>query len=138
MVELHDASIPGVSAALFGFIGVPALARRNMSDAQLKALCRAQLVRMYGEQAAEPALEIYKDCALEPFTATLADMASTGQHTIAPKATLDSGPWAGRVTGIASERSPEFGGYLAGAVDATTRGVQALQALPCREGDPGA
>lgn len=136
MVEIHDASIPTGSAALFGFIGIPVSARRNLSAAQLKALCRAQLVRMYGERAAEPKLEILKDWALDPFTATSADLASSGQHTIAPKATVDSGPWAGRVTGIASEWSPEFGGYLAGAVDAAARGIQELPALLGREGHP--
>jgi len=132
MVEIHDASVPGGSAALFGFIGVPAWARRNLSDAQLKALCRAQLVRMYGERANEPVLELVKDWALEPFTATLADLSSTGQHASAPPATPENGPWRGLITGIASEWSPEFGGYLAGAVDAAARGVQAQQPFPLR------
>jgi monoamine oxidase len=36
------------------------------------------------------------------------------------------GPWAGRAWGAASEWSPEFPGYLAGAVDAAERAVQAL------------
>jgi monoamine oxidase len=133
MAEIHDASVPDGLAALFGFIAVPALVRRNMSDAQLKALCRAQLARMYGEQADSPVLELLQDWALEPFTATQADLTSAGRHVKPPKATVDSGLWAGRITGIASEWSPQFAGYLAGAVDAAANGVEALQLLASAE-----
>lgn len=127
MAEIHDASVQDGLAALFGFIAVPALVRSNMSDAQLKALCRTQLARMYGEQADSPVHELLQDWALEPFTATQADLTSAGRHVKPPKATVDSGLWAGRITGIASEWSPQFAGYLAGAVDAAANGVEALK-----------
>lgn len=138
MGEIHDASIPSGSAALFGFVGVPARMRRNASESQLRALCRAQLVRMFGEPAGAPIAEFFKDWALDPFTATEADLDGAGQHATAPKSTVDAGPWSSRVTGIASEWSPQFPGYIAGAVEAASRGVQSFKPSPMCDGDHSA
>jgi monoamine oxidase len=127
--EIHDASIPGGSAALFGFLGVPARMRKGLAEDQLRSLCRAQLARLFGPQAAMPKAEFLKDWALEPYTATLADTESAGQHAMAPRAAAESGPWAGCLVGIASEWSPQFPGYVAGAIEAASLGVQALPAF---------
>jgi monoamine oxidase len=127
--EIHDASMPGGSAALFGFFGVPSHVRQSLPEAGLKAHCRDQLVRLFGSQAATPKAEFIKDWALDPFTATAADLEGTGQHAQAPAATATSGPWAGRLTGIASEWSPQFAGYVAGAVEAAGLGVKGLRPL---------
>lgn len=32
--------------------------------------------------------------------------------------------WSGEITGVASEWSPQFSGYLAGAIDSALTGVQ--------------
>jgi len=45
------------------------------------------------------------------------------QNAVAPAASAVSGRWCGRLTGIASEWSPQFPGYLAGAVEAARLGV---------------
>lgn len=124
--EIHDASMPGGSAALFGFLGVPARARSTVSDEILRTHCRAQLVRMFGPHAATPKAEVIKDWAQDPYTATAADMKASAQHAQAPAARAASGLWHGCLTGIASEWSPQFSGYLAGAVEAAALGVQAL------------
>lgn len=124
--EIHDASMPGGSAALFGFFGVPAHVRKSMPEDVLRSHCRAQFTRLFGPQAATPKAEVIKDWALDPHTATAADLDSSGQHAAAPVATIQSGPWNGRLIGIASEWSPQFSGYLAGAVDAARRGVETL------------
>lgn len=126
--EIHDASMPGGSAALFGFFGVPAHVRQSVPEADLRAHCRAQLVRLFGSQAATPQAEFLKDWALEPFTSTPADLQGAGQHAQAPASTAASGPWSGCLTGIASEWSPQFAGYVAGAVEAAELGVAAVQA----------
>ena len=126
--EIHDASMLGGSAALFGFFGVPAHVRQSVLDAELRAHCRAQLTRLFGSQAAAPKAEFTKDWALDPYTSTAADLESTGQHAAAPAATATSGPWSGRLTGIASEWSPQFPGYVAGAIEAAGLGVVALLA----------
>ncbi|OLU34887.1 amine oxidase [Pseudomonas sp. PA15(2017)] len=127
MGEIHDASIPGGKGALFGFLGIPATTRRNISENQLKDLCRAQLIRMFGEAAIKPEVEFYKDWSLEAYTATGLDLDASGHHAIAPMAAPNSGPWTEKITGIASEWSQQFPGYLAGAIEAAALGVQALQ-----------
>ncbi|ELW9531025.1 FAD-dependent oxidoreductase [Burkholderia cenocepacia] len=124
--EIHDASMPGGSAALFGFFGIPAHVRKNVRDDVLRAHCRAQLVRLFGAKAAVPEAEVVKDWAQDAFTATAADLDDNGHHAQAPAATASSGPWHRRLTGIASEWSRPFPGYVAGAIEAAHAGVQAL------------
>ncbi len=128
LVEIHDASMPGGSAALFGFFGVPAHVRSSVPEDVLLTHCRAQLTRLFGSQAATPRAAVIKDWAREPLTATTADMDAATQHAAPPATTAASGPWRGRLTGIASEWSPQFPGYVAGAVEAAQLGVQAVAA----------
>lgn len=128
MGEIHDASMPDGSAALFGFLGVPARTRQRVSDDDLLTLCRAQLARLFGPQAATPRTEVIKDWARDRWTATAADLDAGGDHGQAPAATANAGPWQGRLTGIASEWSPRFPGYVAGAIDAAEIGVRTLAA----------
>ncbi len=123
--EIHDASVPGGSAALFGFFAVPARMRQGMAEATLKQYCRAQLVRLFGEAAATPTAEMLKDWSQDPYTATPEDQRADGHHAQAPSSAPAAGPWAGRLVGIASEWSPQFPGYVAGAVEAAHLGVQA-------------
>lgn len=131
MVEIHDASMPGGSAALFGFLGVPARVRQGVSDAVLRAHCRAQLARLFGEQAARPRADALKDWARDPLTATEQDQEADGHHAAAPPTGAGGGVWQGCLTGIGSEWSAHFAGYLAGAVDAAEAGVrQVLQNVP--------
>lgn len=126
MVEIHDASMPGGSAALFGFIGVPARTRQRVPEAELRRLCRAQLVRLFGSQAENPHFDIIRDWAQDPFTATPDDLDADGHHAMAPAVRAATGPWQDRLTGIGSEWSPQFPGYLAGAIEAAGLGVSAL------------
>ena len=129
MVEIHDVSdvsVLGGSGALFGFIGVPALVRQSVTEELLKSHCRAQLVRLFGAEAANPKREYLKDWAQQPFTATAADIIGNGQHASAPMSKATSGVWENCLTGIGSEWSMQFSGYLAGAIDAADKGVQDL------------
>lgn len=128
MAEIHDVSMPGGHAALFGFVGVPARVRRTVTEAELRAHCRAQLGRLFGERAATPVADALKDWAQDALTATATDQDSGGQHGEAPPRCADHGPWQGCLTGIGSEWSQPFPGYLAGAVDAAALGVQACLA----------
>lgn len=127
--EIYDASMPGGSAALFGFFAVPARVRKGVSEDVLYAHCRAQLARLFGPQAATPRQEFIKDWAQDPYTATAADLNGSNQHAEAPEASVASGPWRDRLIGIASEWSPQFPGYLAGAIEAASLGVNAVNAL---------
>ena len=130
--EIHDASMPGGSAALFGFLGVPARDRKDVPDGVLRMHCRAQFARLFGPQAATPRAEVIKDWAQDPCTATAADVDAAADHGEPPAATAESGPWHGRITGIASEWSLQFPGYVAGAIEAAGVGVQALASLAAR------
>ena len=64
MIEIHDASMPGGSAALFGFIGVPANVRKTVDGDKMRALCRAQLARLFGTLAATPRVDVIRDWAV--------------------------------------------------------------------------
>jgi monoamine oxidase len=124
MGEIHDVSMPGGHAALFGFLGVPARVRRQVTDEVLRAHCRAQLARLFGERAGTPVGEALKDWAADPLTATDDDQDAAGHHAAAPSRSADAGAWQGRLVGIGSEWSLQFPGYLAGAVDAAERGLR--------------
>jgi len=126
--EIHDASMPEGSAALFGFLGVPVQVRRNLSDDVLRAHCRAQLARMFGARAAAPKADYIKDWACDPYTAVDLDLSPGASHHAAPPPRAASGPWQHFLTGIASEWSPQFPGYVAGAVEAAELGVRTLAA----------
>lgn len=131
MAEIHDASGATVGAtggALFGFLGVPARWRSEVSEATLLAHCRAQLVRLFGPEADCPRAEHLQDWARDPCTAVEADQVASPHHAASPPSMPAQGPWRGQLIGIASEWSPDFPGYLAGAIDAAQRGVQALAA----------
>ncbi len=130
LVEIHDASDFGGAAALFGFLGVPAEARRRLAEDDLRARCRAQLTRLFGPLADAPKAELLKDWAADPYVATPADQAMASHHEAAPPARVASGAWCDRLFGIASEWSPDFPGYVAGALDAAARGVAAALAAP--------
>ncbi|EKT4484809.1 amine oxidase [Pseudomonas plecoglossicida] len=127
--EIHDASMPGGSSALFGFISVPASTRGKIPDEMLRELCREQLARMFGPAAAMPKAEFIKDWAQDSCTATSADVNAIAQHAVVPATSASCGPWHGCLTGIASEWSSQFPGYLAGAVEAARLGVQDLISL---------
>jgi monoamine oxidase len=124
--EIHDASPPQGGGALFGFFGLLASARLRAGEGALRQLARAQLQRLFGPAAGTPQAEFFKDWAASPHTATAADLqAAPAHHAPAPAAAAASGAWAGRITGIGSEWSPQYPGYLAGAVEAAQDGVAA-------------
>lgn len=128
MVEVHDISNKqGTFGALFGFIGVPAQNRVQISPENLTALCEAQLMRLFGEQAKTELKQVYlKDWAQDPLIATPKDISAFGEHPHTPSATAKEGDWQNRLIGVTSEFSPNFAGYLAGAVEAAELGVAKL------------
>jgi monoamine oxidase len=126
LVEIHDASNPQGKAALFGFVGLPANQRQQLTQVELKSLCRKQLEALFGNEATTPQFELLQDWAIEPYTATAQDSSFSAQHAAAPPNQTATGTWRHRITGIGSEWSVEFPGYIAGAIDAASVGVEAL------------
>ncbi|WP_201548911.1 flavin monoamine oxidase family protein [Psychrobacter sp. Pi2-1] len=133
LTEIHDASTLEGDGALFGFFGVPAQVRQSVSDTVLKEHCRAQLVRLFGEQASTPKAEYLKDWAQDPLTAMPADASGNGQHAVAPASKPKTGVWQDCLTGCGSEWSAQFPGYLAGAIDAAAVAVGSLPATILRQ-----
>jgi monoamine oxidase len=130
MVEIHDASaMPGTvpdtqtgRAALFGFLGVPAAARLAIGEKELKAHCLAQLVRLFGSNAARPAATFLKDWSADVLTAT-ADDQQAGEHPSPVSQPWFDPAWESRAIMAGSETAREHPGYLEGALLAAEAGV---------------
>ncbi|MEP1444347.1 MAG: FAD-dependent oxidoreductase, partial [Hyphomicrobiales bacterium] len=127
MVEIHDAS-PNQeqsSAALFGFLGIPAQHRRNNKTAILNAV-QAQLIHLFGAEAANPIGLICKDWAFHPQTANSHDHAPVSHHpTYGLPASL-KGLADRNIHLCVTEVAPEMGGYLEGALAAAEVTAKAL------------
>ncbi len=117
--------MPRGHAALFGFLGIPATVPQHASEGVLRKYCRSQFTRLFGAQDAAPVNDIIKDWAFDPFTATEDDIRNGGQHPQPRATTANSGPCQPCLTGIGSEWSRQFPGYLAGAIDAANLGADA-------------
>lgn len=127
LVEMHDVSVPDGVNAIFGFLGIPAQSRQSLGEDTVLSLCRAQMVRLFGDKAAFPIAEFLKDWSADPFTATPHDLVLQAGHHV-PSAFPSEGEWAHCLTGIASEWSATVPGYLAGAIEAAREGVNRLTA----------
>ncbi len=126
LMEVHDASIPGGEAALFGFLGIPGAVRKRLPENEIKMMCRAQLGRLFGSRAETPKGEFLKDWSDDPLTSTEEDLQPSHGHSRPPQFTPATGVWKNRIVGIASEWSRQFPGYVAGAIDAANRGVEEI------------
>lgn len=118
LVEIHDASSETGRAALFGFVGIAAVSRRNLGDAELMQQCRAQLVRLFGPEAAMPSAEFIKDWAADELTATGADQVSGAHGTGATGLSGVQGVWSACLSLAGSEVAHEQAGYMEGALEA--------------------
>ncbi len=120
MMEIHDASpVDGGPFALFGFVGVPAVARAGR-EAAIKAAAVEQLTRLFG-RAAENSLDVlYKDWSTDPHTATAADLDGPAAHPVYRPMSLPA-PWDGRLLFAGTESAPEQGGYMEGGLAAVDR-----------------
>ena len=128
MPEIHDATSASGAAALFGFVGVGAEARRAMGAEQLTAACVGQLVRLFGSEASMPRATLLKDWAADPLTATAADQVAT-RHPASEPIEWVTGAWQPRLMLAGSETSPSEAGYLVGAVTAAERAADTVISL---------
>lgn len=126
LAEIHDASPLEGAAAVFGFIGIPADGRARIGEPALLAACRAQLIRLFGDEARDPHFETIKDWTASRLSATAADRTATPHHWHAPQSEAVAGSWRGRVAGIGSEWSARYPGYVAGAIDAVDAAIESI------------
>lgn len=124
MGEIHDATTASGTAALFGFVGIPAAARLRLGPALADA-CVDQLARLFGAQAATPVGTFCKDWATDPLTATPDDLVASGHPTARRTPWLDP-TWSARLAFAGSETAPEHPGYLEGSLSAADAAVSAL------------
>lgn len=126
LVEIHDASpYEGGSSALFGFIGVPPHGRQDMGI--LRQRITAQLVRLFGEGAADPKQLFIKDWAFDCYTSTPADLEPLRAHPTYGLPQAMRAVWDSRLLFAGTEVAPEFGGYIEGALEAAELASKSLQ-----------
>jgi monoamine oxidase len=123
--EIHDATTASGHAALFGFLGLSAEQRHSMGDDEIIGSCVEQLTVLFGSEAGQPRATLFKDWAIDPFTATIRDRTSI-DHPIADRRPWIGEPWRDHILLAGSETSTREPGYLAGAVDAAERAAAAL------------
>jgi monoamine oxidase len=126
MSEIHDASdATGKHAALFGFVGASPAYRAGIGSEALKRQSLAQLVRLFGPQAATPLWHEVQDWAQEPFTASKEDARPLSYHPMYTEGTVPP-EWRERVFLAGTERAPDHGGYLEGALESAELAVAEL------------
>ncbi|MBK5567890.1 FAD-dependent oxidoreductase [Ensifer sp. SSB1] len=125
LVEIHDATTASGRAALFGFVGVPALERAAIGRDAIVAASVQQLARMFGPRAASPRATLFKDWAEDPLTATADDRHAAG-HPNPDRRPWVSGKWREYISLAGSETSLREPGYLAGAVEAAARTANSI------------
>jgi len=127
MSEIHDASDgTGQAAALFGFVGASPSYRAGIGREVLQRQAIAQLVRLFGPEAAQPLWSAVQDWAQEPLTAAKDDLRPLSHHQMYQAAQLPEA-WAERLWLAGTEQSPNYGGYLEGALEAAEIAVADLQ-----------
>ena len=123
--EIHDGSAEaGNPYGLTGFVGIPALRRKN-DEGMIQAIL-TQLSLFYGSEAGRPIRIFYQDWAREEFTATEYDQRSAHNH---PEFLPPSGRtsiWDGALHFAGTETADQFGGYLEGALSSAERAVSAV------------
>jgi len=122
--EIHDGSSEANRPyGLTGFVGIPALRRKN-KEIMIRAIL-TQLPLLYGKAAGQPVRIYYEDWAKKEFTATEYDQRAAHNH---PEFNPPSGKtsiWDNTFHFAGSETADHFGGYLEGALSSAERAVLA-------------
>jgi monoamine oxidase len=126
LAEVHDASPADGYPALFGFVGLPAAARNAIGSQDLKRLALAQLVRLFGHDAAQPIAVHLLDWASEPDTATPEDCVPPDGHPSYGSPPEVGETWQRRLAFAGTEVAPYNGGYLEGALEAAVAAVDGV------------
>ncbi|MBL4799115.1 MAG: FAD-dependent oxidoreductase [Oleispira sp.] len=119
MVEINDAcgGAEESPAALFGFIGVPAVNRQPLDEQTMIDACVAQLGKLFGEAALSPTSSHYIDWASNKFISSSADISEPSQHAHFDQVRFEAELKGLNLGLIGSEFSQTEPGYIAGAID---------------------
>ena len=122
--EIHDGSGETESAfGLTGFVGIPALRRKNQ-ETMIPAILN-QLTLLYGEGAGQPVMVYYQDWAKDPLTATEYDQRAAHNHPEFHPPAGKTSIWNHTLHFAGSETADHLGGYLEGALSSAERAVSA-------------
>jgi len=122
LAEIHDGSSEANKPyGLTGFVGIPALRRKNR-EAMIQAIL-TQLPLLYGPEAGQPVKIYYQDWAWEEFTATEYDQRAAHNHPEFQPPSGKTSIWDGTFHFAGTETADHFGGYLEGALDSAERAV---------------
>ena len=122
--EAGDQTYPG--AALAGFAALSSHDRTRFTLG-LSLLLESQVVQLFGQEAADPALlveQVWHDWATEPQTCSPTDVAEEswgGGHPSYGDPLLAEAHWQNKLFLGGSETARHGGGYLEGALSATAR-----------------
>jgi monoamine oxidase len=128
--EIHDASsVDGNINALFGFMGVQAVHRRNRQD-EMKQMAITQLARIFGKQALKPKQVYLQDWAMETYTSTRLDQEIQRFHPANNIGNVQEKSWENNLIWSGSEAadySQQNNGFLEGALEASMHTVSLLK-----------
>lgn len=124
--EVHDAG-HGQKAALFGFLRMQQGQRAAIGNEELKKLCRAQLIRVFGNAAANIEEDFIQDWAAEQYTATSADHIPSHSHPSMASVDIFGTDWTSHIYMMGSEAATEHAGYLEGALISAETLLQQLK-----------
>ena len=128
MIEMHDASASeNNSFGIFGFIGISARQRNQLSESQLKQACLDQLAFFYGEDAYSVTDCYLKDWANDPFCATEQDIHEPSKHPDFNHRGLDDELKTLGLHLAGSEFAEQDAGYLEGALHAADKAVSDIK-----------
>ena len=120
--EIHDGSSnTNMPFGLTGFLGIPALRRKN-KEAIIQATLN-QLTLLFGPDAGHPVQVYYQDWAKEAFTATEYDQRSAHNHPEFHPPAGKTSIWDGTFHFAGTETADHMGGYLEGALSTAERAV---------------
>ena len=117
LAEIHDASpAEGGPFALFGFSGTAPAERLDQDRLRRDAI--AQITRLFGRDAGEPANVLIQDWSTEPFTAVARDAEPLHSHPVYGLPEKLTRFWGDRLLLSGTETSNSSGGLLEGALEA--------------------
>lgn len=126
LVEIHDASALEGKAALFGFVGVNAAARKTAGRETLIKVTLNQLATLFGQPAEKPIDTFLIDWSQEEFTATEQDQLGANSHPMYGLPASNNAFWDKRLTLAGTESSHNAGGYLEGALTSALNAAKHL------------
>ena len=120
--EIHDGSSEASRPyGLTGFVGIPALRRKNR-EGMIQAIL-TQLNLLYGQEAGQPVSVYYQDWASEEFTATEYDQRAAHNHPEYHPPSGKKSIWDDTFHFAGTETADHFGGYLEGALSSAERAI---------------